>query len=79
MYKSTTVFIEDFNTQSEVCSHLECVREALKRCRKVRLAFNPEKTYLAVQREVLLGYMVSERGREPNLEKIAVINGCSRQ
>jgi hypothetical protein len=39
-----------------------------------RLALNPEKIYLAVQKGVLLGYVVSEKGREPNPEKIAVID-----
>jgi hypothetical protein len=73
LYKSMTVFVDDFSTQSNTESHLECVREALKRCRMTRLALNPEKTYLAVRRGVLLGYVVSEKGREPDPEKIAVI------
>ena len=57
--------------------HLECIREALRRCRKVTLALNPEKTYLTVQCGVLLGYVVSEKGREPDPEKIVVIDGLS--
>ena len=77
LYKSMTVYIDDFNTQSSVGDHLECVREALKRCRKVRLALNPEKTYLAVQRGILLVYVVSEKGREPDPKKITVINELS--
>ena len=33
------------------------------------------KTYLAVQQEILLGYVVSERFREADPEKIAMIDG----
>lgn len=35
---------------------------------------NSEKNYLAVQRGVFLGYVVSERGREPDPEEIAMID-----
>jgi hypothetical protein len=31
LYKSMTVFVDDFSTQLDIKSHLECVREALKR------------------------------------------------
>ena len=74
LYKSRTVFINDFSTQSNASSHLECVREALVRCRKMRLALNPDKKFLGVYKDILLGYVVSEKGREPDLNKIAVIN-----
>lgn len=33
LFKSMTVFVDDFSTQFSVNSHLECVREALIRCR----------------------------------------------
>ena len=71
--KSMTVYVDDFSTQSDEGSHLECVRKTLKRCKTTRLVVNPEKTYLAVRRGVLLGYVVNERGREPDPEKIVVI------
>ena len=35
LFKSMTVFVDDFSTQSNASSHLECVREALVRCRKM--------------------------------------------
>jgi hypothetical protein len=74
LYKLMTVFVDDFSIQSDTESHLECVRDALKRCRMAKLALNLEKTYLAVQKGVLLGYVVNERGREPDPEKIAIID-----
>ena len=61
-----TMFVDDFSTQSDAESHMECVREALKRCRKARLALNPDKTYLAVQKNVLLGYVISGKGGKPD-------------
>ena len=61
LFKSMTVYIDDFSTQSTSEDHVESVRLALVRCRKMRLALNPDKTFLDVQRGVLLGYVVSER------------------
>ena len=76
LFKSMTIYI-DFSTQSSTKEHLHCVKEALVRCRQMRLALNPDKTFLGVQREVLLGYVVSEKGREPHPDKIAVIDGLA--
>ena len=74
LYKSMTVFVDDFSIQSDVENHMKCVREALERCKKDRLALNPDKTYLAVKKWVLLGYVVSGKGRELDPAKIAVID-----
>ena len=41
----------------------------------MRLALNPDKIFPGVQKKVLLGYVVSEKGREPDRDKIAVIDG----
>jgi hypothetical protein len=49
----------------------------LIRCRKMQLALNPDKTFLGVNRGVLLGYVVSEKEREPDPEKIEVISGLA--
>lgn len=42
LFKSMIIFVDDFSTQSSVSSHLECVREALVRCKNMQLAFNPD-------------------------------------
>ena len=34
LFKSMTIFVDDFNTQYSASQHLKCVREALIRCRK---------------------------------------------
>ena len=41
----------------------------------MQLFLNPDKTLLGVQKGVLLGYVVSEKWREPEPEKIVVIDG----
>ena len=74
LFKSMTVFVDDFSSQSNVNDHLHCVRETLVRCRKMRLALNPDKTFLGINRGVLLGYVVSEKEREPDPEKIVAIS-----
>ena len=43
----------------------------------MQLALNPDKTFLEVHKGVLLGYVVSENGREPNPDKIMVIDELS--
>jgi len=58
LFKSMIVFVDDFSTQSNVSDYLHCVKETLVRCRKMRLALNPDKTLLGVNKEVLLGYVV---------------------
>ena len=65
LFKSMTVYIDDFSTQSTSEDHVESVRLALVRCRKMRLALNADKIFLDVQRGVLLGYVVSERKENP--------------
>ena len=72
LYKSMTGFMDDFSTQSDAESHMECMREALKRCKNARLALNPEKTCLAVQKGLLLIYVMSGNGRDPDPTKVAV-------
>ena len=77
LHKTMTVFIDDFSTQSEIATHLECVRQAFERCRRAGIALNPEKLFLAVLRGITLGYVVSKHGREPDPEKVAVITNLA--
>ena len=76
LFKSMTVHrrLQHSTNQRD---HVENVRLALARCRKMRLALNPDKTFSGVQRVVLLRYVVSEKGREPDPDKIAVIDGLA--
>lgn len=73
LYKSMMVFIDDFSTQSSKINHLECVRASLQWCQRTKVVLNLDKIFLAVQKGVLLGYVVSKNGREPDPKKIKVI------
>jgi hypothetical protein len=72
-----TVLVDDFNIQSSTNDHLQCVRETLIRCRKMQSALNPNKTFSGVNKGIFLGYVVSEKGRKPDLDKITVIDGLA--
>ena len=71
LFMSMMVYIYGFSTQSSTSEHLQCVREALFRCRQMRLAFNPNKTFSRVQKGVLLGYVVRKK-KNPDPNKIIV-------
>ena len=74
LYKSMTIFIDDFSTQSSASSYLECVREALVRCKKMQLALSPDKIFLNAHKCDFLGYVVSEKGKILDPNKISVID-----
>ena len=57
LFKSMTVYIDDFSTESSTKEHLQCVREALVRCRQMHLALNPDKTFLGVKGRILWGML----------------------
>ena len=73
LHQSMTVFIDNFSTHSSAIEHLYWVRECLIRCRRIGIAVNPDKLYLAVKRGVLLGHIVSQEGTELDPTKVEVI------
>ncbi len=73
LHKSMSFFIDDFNTQTSKIDHMVMLRACFDRCHRFGIALNPEKIYLAMERGVLLGHTVSQKGKEPNPEKIEVI------
>jgi hypothetical protein len=70
--KSMVLFIDDFNTQTSQEEHLEMLRACFQRCREVGISLNPE-VYLAVVQGILLGYVVSKKGKEPKLDKVEIV------
>jgi hypothetical protein len=68
-----SVFIDDFSTQTSKIDHMVMLKACFERCHRYGIALNPEKIYLAVERGVLLGHVVSQKGKEPDPEKIEVI------
>ncbi|GAA0140992.1 hypothetical protein LIER_02236 [Lithospermum erythrorhizon] len=55
--------------------HLSNLRESLERLRDCRLRINPEKCYFGVTSGNFLGFMITERGIEPNPDKIDPLRG----
>ena len=55
LFKSMTIYIDDFSTQSSISQHLQCIREALVRYNQMQLALSPDKTFLGVQEGCLIG------------------------
>ena len=53
--------------------HMTNLRESLGKLRECRLRINPEKCSFGVTSGKFLGYMISERGIEPNPDKIKAI------
>jgi hypothetical protein len=51
---------------SDLCMTFDCLRAN-------RVKLNPEKCVFGVPRGMLLGYIVSQRGIEPNPEKVATL------
>ena len=54
-------------------NHLAALDRFFKRIRQFRLTLNPKKCTFGVTFGKLLGYMVSERGIEADLDKIRAI------
>jgi len=71
--KSMVVFIDEFSTQTSREEHLEMLKACFQRCRKVDISLNPEKVNLVVVQSILLGYVVSKKGKELDLHKVEVI------
>ena len=63
LHKSMSVFIDDFSTQTSEEDHYDMLRECFVHCRRNRLSLNPAKTYLSVQKGVLLRYVISKAGK----------------
>jgi hypothetical protein len=49
------------------------LRACFQRCRKVDISLNLEKVYLAMVQGILLGYVVSKKGKELDPDKVEVI------
>jgi len=49
------------------------LKACFQRCRKVDISLNPEKVYLAMVQGILLGYVVTKKGKELDLDKVEVI------
>lgn len=67
------IFIDHFSIHSFRIIYHKSIKASLQSCKKVMIALNPDKIFLVIRRKVLLGYIVSRKGREPNSKKVKVI------
>ncbi|GAA0171363.1 hypothetical protein LIER_25413 [Lithospermum erythrorhizon] len=65
--RNMEIYIDDMLVKNKVTEdHLNNLRESLDRLRDCRLRINPEKCSFGVTLGKFLGFMISERGIEPN-------------
>jgi hypothetical protein len=72
--KTVEAYVDDIVVKTRKASDLLSDLEITFRCLRAKgVKLNPEKCVFGVPRGMLLGFIVSERGIEANLEKIATI------
>ena len=74
MHKDVEVYVDDMIVKScDKAYHWAALKFFFQRIRRFRLRLNPKKCTFGVTFGKLLGYMISERGIEVDLDKIRVI------
>ncbi|XP_058009454.1 uncharacterized protein LOC131183202 [Hevea brasiliensis] len=74
MYKEVEVYVDDMIIKSRgTKSHVQLLRMVFERFRKYRLKLNPIKCVFGARSGKLLGFIVSEKGIEVDLDKIQAI------
>ncbi|GAA0186028.1 hypothetical protein LIER_33316 [Lithospermum erythrorhizon] len=72
--RNMEIYVDDMLVKSKVrTNHLKNLRNTFDQLRKRRPRINPDKCSLGVTSRNFLGYMISERGIEPNPDKIKAI------
>jgi hypothetical protein len=67
-------YVDDIVVKSKRANNLVAnLDKAFKRLRAKNIKLNPKKCIFGIPRGMLLGFVVSERGIEANLEKISPI------
>ena len=67
------IFVNDFLVFGDNKYHLEYLKKCLERCRMSRMALNPYKCAIAVQRGKLLGHIIFKEGMSIDKDKISAI------
>jgi len=74
MHKEIEVYVDDMIAKSRTEEeHLVNLRKLFGRLRKYRLRLNPAKCKFGVKLEKLLGFFVSQKGIEVDLDKVKTI------
>jgi hypothetical protein len=73
--RTVEAYVDDIVTKTRKADDLvNDLRIAFDCLRANGMKLNPEKCVFGVPRDTLLGYTVSQRGIEPNLEKVTALN-----
>ncbi|RDX66861.1 Retrovirus-related Pol polyprotein from transposon opus, partial [Mucuna pruriens] len=74
MHKEIEVYVDDMFAKSKSLEqHIEDLRKLFARLCKYKLGLNPAKCTFGVKTRKLLGFVVSERGIEVDLNKVKAI------
>ena len=74
IHKAVEVYVDDMVVKSKDCEgHIPTMRKFFERIRFYKLRLNPKKCTFEVTFGKLLGFMVSQRGIEVDLDKIKEI------
>ena len=74
MHKEIEVYVDDIIAKSKTEEqHLVNLRKLFERLRKYRLRLNPAKCTFGVKLGKLLGFIISQKGIEVDLEKVKAI------
>ena len=72
--RNMEVYVDDMLVKSrEKLAHLDDLRETFTTLKQYQMKLNPSKCVFGVASEKFLGFMVSQRGIEANLEKVQAI------
>ncbi|GAA0184057.1 hypothetical protein LIER_42505 [Lithospermum erythrorhizon] len=72
--RNMEIYVDDMLLKSKTkADHLQNLMETFNRLRESRLKVNPEKCSFGMVFGIFLGYMISERGIEPNPDKIQAL------
>jgi hypothetical protein len=64
------IFLDDFIVYSDMESHLQKLKLCFQKCRKYGISLNPNKCAFVVFSRMILDFIVSKKGKLPNLKKI---------
>lgn len=78
MHKEIEVYVDDMIAKSKIeYDHLDHMRKLFSRLRKFQLRLNPAKCTIGVRSVKLLGFIVSQKGIEVDLDKVVAIHDMS--
>ena len=77
--RNIEAYIDDVVVKSKTADNLIAnLEETFAHLKRYRWKLNPSKCIFGVPSGILLGYIISARGIEPNLDKVSTITNMKR-